>query len=98
MLLSTHDGSAPTIEIAPGFRLQLDFGTRGGDFGDGEPVFEAPPVTMSAATSSSVVRHRVTNLAPVSVGRRLRQELEAEFPLGCQCHNCLRGRHALQLV
>lgn len=98
MLLSAHDGSVPALWIAPGFRLQLDFGTRGGDFSDGEPVFEAPPVTMTAATSSLVVRHRVTNQVPVSVGRRLRQELEAEFPLGCQCHNCLRGRNALQLV
>lgn len=98
MLLSNHDGSAPALWIAPGFRLQLDLGIRGGDFGDGEPVFEAPPVTMTTTAPKPVVRQRITSPGPTSIGRRLRQDLEAEFPLGCQCHNCLRGRNALQLI
>ncbi|MEK7645398.1 MAG: hypothetical protein AAB391_03755 [Patescibacteria group bacterium] len=99
MLLSTQHGSA-AVMIAPGFLLILGLDGQGGDVGDGEPVYLAPPVTttqgirMAKGNDVPCSAQRI----PPSVGRRLREELEAEFPLDCQCHNCLRGRNALQLV
>lgn len=100
LLMPGHNGLAGMFELAPGFFISLNPGSGRGDLDDGEPVFVAPPVTMTAgayrrvATEVPCVAQRI----PISPGRQLRKELEADFPAGCECHDCIRGRVQLQLI
>lgn len=130
-MLLIHGSAGVATQFAPEVNLASLLGlecVRGGDLGDGEPVYvrhspilapstkpqpaqpaglvsvcghiHAPPLPPHAAnlSVSPGTRHRVTNPGPASVGQRLREDLEAEFPAGCQCYNCVRGRQQLQLV
>lgn len=99
MLLSPNNSETTRFEIAPGFSLYFHFGRGGGDLDDGEPVYAAPPVTTTAGNcrATDVSDPCEVQRTDPSVGRRLREDLAAEFPSGCHCYNCVLGRQ-LQLA